>query len=129
MSIDNNFTAKIPTSERKEKPKLESHSENLPPVFVEKPENKIIIEGGNDFVEAVVDGHPFPTITWYKGTRELTSDGVKYVYEADESTGIVGLTIKKAKSDDESKYTLKIQNESGEERATFSVFVKCIEFL
>lgn len=43
----------------------------------------------------------------------------------DPSTGIVGLTIKKVKSDDEAKYTLKIQNDAGEERATFSVFVKC----
>lgn len=93
-------------------------------MFVEKPENKIIIEGSSDFIEAVVDGNPFPTVTWLKGTRECT-DGPKFTCECDPSTGIVGLTIKKAKSDDEAKYTLRLQNEGGEEQATFSVFVKC----
>jgi hypothetical protein len=106
------------------KPKLETHSEKKVPIFIEKPENKIIREGTNDFIEAVIDGNPFPTVTWYKAGREVF-EGLKYTYEVDQSTGIVGLSIKKAKSEDEAKYTLKIANDSGEERATFSVFVKC----
>jgi hypothetical protein len=111
-------------SERKVKEKLELHSEKLAPFFIEKPDTKGIIEGSNDFIEAIVDGNPFPTVTWYKGHREC-SDGPKYQNEVDQSTGIVGLTIKKVKPDDESKYTLKISNEAGEESVTFSVFVKC----
>lgn len=114
----------IAPSERKVKPKLESHTESMAPIFLEKPENKLIMEGSVDFIEAVVDGNPFPQITWLKGNREIF-DGPKFSFECDQSTGIVGLTIKKAKSDDESKYTLKISNPHGEERTTFSVFIKC----
>ncbi len=96
----------------------------MAPVIVEKPDNKIIVEGGTDFIEAVVDGHPFPVVTWIKGNRDCT-EGPKYTCECDPTTGIVGLTIKKAKSDDEAKYTLKVENEKGEEHCTFSVYVKC----
>lgn len=100
------------------------HSKTLAPFFIERPENKVITEGSNDFIEAIVDGNPFPTVTWYKGTRECL-DGPKYTNEVDTSTGIVGLLIKKVKSDDESKYTIKISSEAGEESVTFSVFVRC----
>lgn len=100
----------------------------MAPVFIEKPDNKVIAEGASDFIEAVIDGNPFPTVTWYKGTRECT-DGPKFTCECDPTTGIVGLTIKKVKSDDEAKYTLKIHNDAGEERSTFSVFVKCKSLL
>ena len=91
---------------------------------MEKPENKVIPEGGSDFIEAVIDGHPFPQVAWLKGNRELF-EGPKFSLECDKETGIVGLTIKKAKSDDEAKYTLRISNTHGEERSVFSVFVKC----
>jgi hypothetical protein len=111
-------------ADRKVKPKLETHSEKKAPYFIEKPENKIIKEGTNDFVECVVDGHPFPSITWYKAGREVF-EGLKYTYEVDQTTGVVGLSIKKAKAEDEAKYTIKIVNDSGEEQKTFSVFVKC----
>lgn len=97
------------------------------PVFIEKPENKVIIEGTNDFIEAIVNGNPFPTVTWYKGNRECM-DGPKYTNEVDPASGVVGLTIKKAKPDDEAKYTLKIQNPQGEDKCVFSVFVKCKHF-
>jgi hypothetical protein len=94
------------------------------PVFVEKLENKVMIEGSSDFIEAVIDGNPFPSVSWFKGTRECL-EGPKYKIDVDTKTGIVGLTINKLKSEDESKYTLKIKNENGEEQATCSVFVKC----
>lgn len=114
----------VAPSVRKVKPNLEAHADAMAPVFLEKPENKLIIEGSSDFIEAVVDGNPFPQVTWLKGEKKVF-EGPKFTYECDKSTGVVGLTIKKAKSDDESKYTLKISNPSGEERATFSIFVKC----
>lgn len=72
----------------------------------------------------MVNGNPFPVITWYKGTRECT-DGPKFTTEMDPVTGIIGLTIKKIRPDDEAKYTCKISNEAGEDKISFSVFVKC----
>ena len=106
------------------KSKLEVHNEKTAPLFLEKPENKVFIEGGSDFIEAVVDGNPFPTVTWFKGNRECM-DGPKYTCEVDQTTGIVGLTIKKIKAEDEAKYFLKIQNDSGEDKASCSIYVKC----
>lgn len=97
----------------------------MAPVFLEKPENKIFIEGTTDFIEAVVDGNPFPTVSWFKVNRECM-DGPKYINEVDQGTGVAGLQVKKIKSDDEAKYTIKIQNSLGEESATCMVFVKCI---
>lgn len=96
----------------------------MAPFFIEKPENKVVTEGSNDFIEAIIDGNPFPTVSWFKGTRECL-DGPKYTNEVDASTGIVGLVIKKVKSEDESKYTVKISSEVGEESVNFSVFVRC----
>ena len=74
------------------------HSEKLAPFFIEKPDTKAITEGSNDFIEAIVDGNPFPTVTWYKGGIRECLDGPKYQNEVDPSTGIIGLLIKKVKS-------------------------------
>ncbi len=122
----NQIIAKV--NERKVKPKLPTHNEKMAPVFIENPENKVFIEGSSNFIEAVIDGHPFPNVAWFKGNRECM-DGPKYTVDVDPSTGIVGLTIKKIKSDDEAKYTLKINNEAGEEKHSCSVFVKCTIYL
>ena len=110
--------------ERKVRTTLAAHSDAKAPYFIEKPENKIVKEGTNDFLEAVVDGHPFPNITWYKGARELAENS-KFGFQVDKSTGIVGLSITRAKAEDEAKYTLRIHNDLGEEKATCSLFVKC----
>ncbi len=116
---------KLPLTERKIKDKLNLHSEKLAPFFIEKPDTKAITEGSNDFIEAIVDGNPFPTVAWYKGGIRECLDGPKYHNEVDPSTGIIGLLIKKVKSEDESKYTIKLTNDVGEESTTFSVFVRC----
>ena len=104
--------------------KLENLDGKTAPFFVEKPENKVIIEGGSDFIEAVVSGNPFPHVSWMKGNRDIV-DGPKFQFECNPTTGVIGLVIKKTKSEDESKYTIRISNDVGEERATFSVFIKC----
>ena len=82
------------------------------------------MEGTSDFVEAIIDGNPFPQVAWLKGPRELV-EGPKFSFECDHESGVVGFSLMKAKSDDEAKYTLRISNELGEEKSTFSVFVKC----
>lgn len=75
-------------------------------------------------VEAVIDGNPFPTCTWFKGNRECY-DGPKFVHEINTKTGVVGLTVKRLRPEDEAKYTLNIKNSDGEEKAVYSLFVKC----
>ncbi len=115
-----------PITERKPKNPLEKHVEKKAPTFIEKPENKIVMEGATDIVEAKIDGNPFPTVEWIKGTRNCI-EGPKYCFECDQESGVVGLQVSKCKADDEAKYTLKISNEVGEEKWTFSLFVKCNE--
>ena len=118
------MTAKAHSSERKAKKALPKNEEKRAPVFIEKPENKIIMESTSDFIEAIVDGNPFPTIKWLKGARECV-EGPKYSFECDQESGVVGLNLHKCKAEDEAKYTLRIFNDLGEERWSFSVFVKC----
>lgn len=120
----NKISAKAQASERKPKVPLEKPEDKKAPYFVEKPENKIVMENCSDFIEAIVNGNPFPTVTWYKGARECF-EGPKFNIETDPESGVCSLAILKPKSDDEAKFTLKIQNELGEDKCTFSVFVKC----
>jgi hypothetical protein len=117
--------ARIAKPERKPRVPLDKHSEDMAPVFIEKPENKVIMESQLDFVEAVIDGEPFPSYTWYKGNRECF-DGPKYSFECDRESGVVTMWLNRPKMDDEAKYSLKIFNALGEERQTFSIFVRCI---
>jgi hypothetical protein len=97
----------------------------LAPVFLQKPENIVFVEESTSFVEAIIDGMPFPQCTWYKGDREI-HDSIKMTTEVNQTTGVVGLTIKKLKPEDEAKYTLKINNIHGEDKVVFSIFVKCM---
>jgi len=76
------------------------------------------------FIEAIIDGSPFPTCQWFKGARECFS-GPKYTHEKNEKTGVIGLKFNRLRPDDESKYTLKIKNSSGSDETSFSLFVKC----
>jgi hypothetical protein len=114
-----------PKPERKTRLRLDKHTDERVPVFIEKPENKVIMEHNLDFIEAVVDGNPFPSFAWYKGNRECF-DGPKYSFECDKETGLLTMWMNRPKMDDEAKYSLKIFNTLGEERQTFSVFVRCI---
>jgi hypothetical protein len=120
--------ASITTEDKQERlvrPKLETPSIKTPPQVLEKPSNVIIMEKETGFIEAVVTGNPFPSVVWVKHETRECHDGVKYKNEVNKETGVVGLTILKARSDDEAKYTLQIVNELGEDSATCSVFVKC----
>ncbi len=118
--------ARTPKSERKPRIPLQKHdpNEKMAPIFIEKPENKVVIENSVDFIEAIVDGNPFPSVTWYKGARECF-DGPKFSFENDSESGVVTMHMNKPKMDDEAKYSLRIYNDSGEDRATFSIFVRC----
>jgi len=104
---------------------LPTHSGDVPAKIIKKPENKTLIEDSKDcFIEAIVDGNPFPTCQWFKGARECFS-GPKYTHEKNEKTGVIGLKFNRLRPEDESKYKLKIKNSSGSEEASFSLFVKC----
>lgn len=84
--------------------------------------------GQSTFVEVVVDGNPFPKVTWYKEKVEVVQ-GVKYKTELDTTTGIATLFIEKCRQKDEAPYTVNIHNEHGEAHAVFHLYVKGIRTL
>ncbi|CAF4156732.1 unnamed protein product, partial [Adineta steineri] len=98
-------------------------TEPLAPFFIEKPENTSAKEGQSTFVEVVVDGNPFPKITWYKGKVEI-AEGVKVKTEVNTTTGIAALLISPCRQPDESPYAITLQNEHGEVRADFNIYIK-----
>ncbi|CAF1145362.1 unnamed protein product [Rotaria sordida] len=108
--------------ERKKRSPLETHTESLAPIFIEKPENITVKKGEPTFVEVVVDGNPFPKVTWYKEKLEIVQ-GVKFKTEVDSTTGIATLFIAKCRDNDESLYGVTIHNEHGEAHAEFNLYV------
>ncbi len=106
---------------------LVAHASPLKPHFKQKPEGIQLYEGDEGEVECVVDGMPFPTVTIMKGTRALVT-GVHYSITIDNVTGLVTFLIKKAKTEDEGKYVVKLKAGAQEESAIFNVFVKGSSF-
>lgn len=81
--------------------------------------------GQPTFVEVVVDGNPFPKVTWYQGKVEVAV-GVKFSTAVDTATGIAALNISKCRQTDDSPYTVTLQNEHGDVSAEFHLYVKGI---
>ena len=76
-------------------------------------------------MEVVVDGNPFPKVTWYQGKVEI-AEGVKFKTELDPITGIATLLLSKCRQNDDSPYTVMLHNEHGEAEAEFHLYVKGI---
>ena len=79
-------------------------------------------------ISAAVDcsGGPFPAkVKFFKGSRELNK-APRYLMDPIKGKKTVEFGIKKLKSQDESKYTLILENKEGQatDVAIFSVFVK-----
>ncbi|CAF3917151.1 unnamed protein product, partial [Rotaria magnacalcarata] len=121
--ISENLSSKAKPRERKIRDPLEIHTEPLAPIFIEKPQNTSAKEGSSTFVEVVIDGNPFPKVTWYKEKVELVQ-GVKFKFELNPTTGIATLFIEKCRQKDEAPYGVTIQNEHGEVHAEFHFYIK-----
>lgn len=52
-------------------------SDQLPPIFVDRPDELEVEEGGLIQITVIVDGQPEPIVTWRKLGEELVS-GNKY---------------------------------------------------
>ncbi|KAL8565323.1 hypothetical protein ACOMHN_029019 [Nucella lapillus] len=109
--------------------KVETQGKPAPgegPLFKKKPINQIIMEGETMKldVELQLDGKPMPTVRYLRAGRELREDS-RVSIATNNDRAKTTLTIKKAKSTDEAKYTINLEHNGViTDTATFSVFVK-----
>lgn len=97
----------------------EEKSPELEPLFAKELE---VLEGKPLLLTAKVDGQPMPEVKWLKDDLPLQqSDSVKMETKPD---GTVELTVDKTKAQNSGKYTLIVENNSGEVRASTVVDVQ-----
>ncbi|XP_038047566.1 titin-like, partial [Patiria miniata] len=92
------------------------------PKFEEKPTVPSTPEGTDATFRCKVEGFPKPEVTWTKGWKQLTP-GAKIDVSFDDTTQESVLTIKDVKPTDAGKYTCKLKNQLGEEKADVSLVV------
>jgi hypothetical protein len=94
------------------------------PQFVQVPPLHIsVVEGDPLTLRCVVDGHPKPAVTWFKGVRELTySERHRVITEGDGDQHM--MQIRSTLQTDPGEYTAVATNDCG--HAKFTVFVNVL---
>ena len=92
------------------------------PRFIETAKPLQVEEGGQAVFKMKVEGEPKPTVTWSKGWKQIT-DGGRYVVTYDDDLDEAILAIEELVPTDAGKYTCKLTNGLGEEKATVSCVV------
>lgn len=99
------------------------------PPYIQKPlRNANCIQNHNAQFSCVITGSPKPTITWYKGAREITN-GARYHIYSDGDT--YNLTINDVFGEDADEYVCRAVNKAGVKstRAELIIMSKCFELL
>ena len=82
----------------------------------------VSFKGTDAVFRCKVEGFPKPSVTWTKGWKQITP-GAKITTSYDDSTEESILTIKDVKPTDAGKYSCKLKNAMGEEKADVSLVV------
>ena len=80
------------------------------------------VQGRQARLEVRVDGQPPPTITWYKGARELV-DSNRYEMGKEGDTHF--LIIKDCYGEDADEYTCKASNRGGTRQSRADLVIRC----
>ena len=80
------------------------------------------VQGRQAKFEVEVDGMPPPTITWYKGARELVDSNR---YEMGKEGDRYYLTIKDCYGEDADEYTCKATNKAGTRQSRADLVIRC----
>lgn len=83
-----------------------------PPKFIEKPEKVYALTNSVAQFAAMVDGEPFPSVTWNKGRNSISEDFETKIY-FDEQIGVNFLELQNTKSKDAGTYQVTATNEFG----------------
>lgn len=76
-------------------------------------------------VEVELDAKTMPLVRWFKGKRELKNDARTNI-DVDAKNKRCKVSIKKARVQDEGKYTVFLEGSEGQllDQAKFTIFVK-----
>ncbi|XP_057280473.1 immunoglobulin-like and fibronectin type III domain-containing protein 1 [Pezoporus wallicus] len=101
------------------KPKAEFHikpqkykgvNQNQPPRFLVPLKPHVVTTGSECHMSCAVGGHPAPKISWYKDSRDLSTDPT---YFCTNDFGVCSLVILGVTKQDEGEYMVEATNESG----------------
>ena len=92
------------------------------PRFIEKAEPVKADEGGQAVFKMKVTGEPKPKVQWSKGWKQI-QDGGRFVVAYDDDLDEAILAIEELVPTDTGKYTCKLTNVAGEDKAVVSVAV------
>lgn len=97
------------------------------------PKNATSTEGQNVSLECNLEGRPLSTVTWWKGSTQIATNGGRYQVSSPPSSFVnskVTLTIMNVARSDEGFYQCKAQNQLGSELSEAAYLtVNCKLFL
>lgn len=95
-----------------------------PPIIVRPLRNANCIQNHNAQFTCTITGVPKPTITWYKGAREITNGARYHIYAEGE---VYNLTINDVFGEDADEYVCRAVNKAGVKstRAELIIMSKC----
>ena len=108
-------------------------SPNSPKVVVKDPQEPqapeivgplkdiAIVEEKDGKLECIIEGNPKPTVTWYKGARELFSSGKHEISQIGNS---YFLTVRSVFGEDEDSYTIRATNSGGSKSSKAELKIK-----
>merc|ERR1712089_86606 len=91
------------------------------PKFIKPSDKFSSTEGENVFCFLEVVGDPVPTVTWFKMSKDLTTEPRCKTWTNGPHTAILGFS--KTKQEDEGAYRCEIENEHGMVEHEFSLYV------
>jgi len=91
------------------------------PKFIKPSDKFSSTEGENVFCTIDIVGDPVPTVTWFKASKDLTTEPRCKQWTSAPNQAILGFS--KTKQEDEGEYRVEIENEHGMVEHTFSLYV------
>ncbi len=86
----------------------------IAPNFLRKLKDSTVSEGSPACLDCLVDGEPFPTITWYRNNSPIAPTNDRYLIQVDPISAKASLTILASdKTTDEGEYSIKLTNQAG----------------
>merc|ERR1719167_1082710 len=93
----------------------------MPPTITSPLKNIAAVEEKDGKFECIITGTPKPTVTWYKGARELFNSGKHEISQIGTS---YFLTVKSVFGEDEDSYTCRASNSGGSKSSKAELKIK-----
>jgi len=108
------WSANLYLNEISQKNELLSGLGEVAPNFVRKIKDSSVSENSRACFDCLVDGEPFPAVTWFNNNSPISPTDPRYLIQVDQTTARASLTILKSdKTLDEGEYSVKLTNKAG----------------